>query len=179
MATERSDEKSWAQHPDQLEYDLNYHKEILLRVKGKVLDLGCGAGILSSKIASKDEVEIVYAVDKFPAWQRSYKAGPKLASRECNLTKDWPDLPKQFDTVVATEFIEHITREELLVLLPKIKEVLKGEFIGTTPIKVQPTKNPYHLQEYTMEELREVLAPFFKDIVITNIGNYCQLWIAQ
>jgi 2-polyprenyl-3-methyl-5-hydroxy-6-metoxy-1,4-benzoquinol methylase len=173
MATERSDYESWKKYPDQEKYDLNYHKEILLRSKGKVLDIGCGRGILTKKIAEKEEVTEVYAIDRF----EERETHPKITHITFDITQGLA-LREKFDTIVSTEFIEHITKEDLLKLLAEVKE-MAGTFIGTTPIKVRPTTNPFHLQEYTVKELEEILKQFFKEVEIKDIGQYCQLWIAQ
>ena len=71
-------------------------------------------------------------------------------------------LQAKFDTIVSTEFIEHITEEDLNKLLVKIINWLKpdGHFFGSTPNVPQYSGNPFHLKEYTTDELRKKMELF-------------------
>lgn len=174
MADERSTPKTWSDNPNQEQYDVAYHKVLLPILKGVVLDLGCGVGMLTKEIVA----DKIYAIDKFPISERIY-TGDNIISAEKDLTEGF-SVPEKVDCVVSTEFIEHITKEDFLNLLPQIKEVLKtgGIFCGSTPNKVSPTTNPFHLYEYTLEELREILQATFSQVDIYDNGFYCSIWKA-
>lgn len=174
MADERSTLKTWAENPDQGLYDQDYYKYLLPLCKGVVLDLGCGAGMMTRLI----EADKIYAIDKFPINERLY-VGDRFISSEQDITKGFT-VPEKVDCVVSTEFIEHITKEDFIKLLPRIKDCLKdgGIFIGSTPNKIVPTTNPYHLYEYTLDELEEILKEHFKTVTIFDNGKYCSIWNA-
>jgi SAM-dependent methyltransferase len=175
MAHERSTQVTHDENPDQLAYDKAYWDYLLPHVTGDVLDIGAGGLMFTAQYLNKEDVTSVIAVDKF---QEAFKHD-KLAM------KQWvyPDkLPGgKYDTIVSTEFIEHIERKQLEPLLEQVKARLKddGKFIGSTPNKVVPTTNPYHLYEYTLEELKGILETFFKQVDIRDTGHFCSVWIAS
>jgi len=83
---------------------------------------------------------------------------------------------KSFDLVICLEGIEHVpveiaerfTREAARVLAPS------GRIILTNPLPdPNRPKNPYHVHEYELDELKELLSPFFKTELseIRNIGG--------
>lgn len=124
------------------------------------------------------EADKVYAIDKFPISERMYD--DKVISLEADLTKK-VSLPKGIDCIVSTEFIEHITKEQFLNLLVEVKKCLKadGKFIGSTPNKICPTTNPYHLYEFTLGELTEILKEHFKEVESFDNGQNCIIWNAN
>ena len=174
MADERSTQQTHTENPDQLLYDESYYTNLRPYIKGDVMDIGAGALMFVKRYINNPEVKSVLAVDKF---QENYQqAKLKLSYWTCP-----QDLPKgQFDTVVSTEFIEHIERDQLEPLLKQIVERLKdgGKFVGSTPNKKVPTTNPYHLYEYTLDELKDILEKYFAEVKILDTGYNCTVWIA-
>lgn len=158
MATERYDKRIDEQQDK--DYFRMYAKLILPLVRGKVLDIGCGQGWLTKEMAEIPEVDMIDGVDKF--------SEQPVENQDAKITYVKAILPdintdaEQFDTIVSTEFIEHITQPDLEMLLPKIHKWLKpdGLFLGSTPNKVQPTTNPFHLREYTAEELKPLFEKY-------------------
>lgn len=157
MATERYDARI---DPEEWKSYFRHYADIILPMcRGKVLDLGCGQGWLTKEIASLPEVDSILAVDKFGEQPEENKdirityVQSEIPAKE----EEFNFLPN-FDTIVSTEFVEHITQENLEVLLPKIHKWLapNGLFVGSTPNKLVPTVNPYHLREYTVDELKEL-----------------------
>lgn len=73
-----------------------------------------------------------------------------------------------FDLVCAFEMIEHIADSR--GALRELARVLRvdGQLIVSTPIRRPtdpvPPANPYHVREFTAEELRGLLAEFFADV---------------
>ena len=77
-----------------------------------------------------------------------------------------------FDVVISFQVIEHIQDDETFV--KEIARVLKpgGKFICTTPnIKMSLSRNPYHIREYTVEQLKALIAKYFK--VVQPLGIFC------
>lgn len=176
-AHERSTEITHKENPNQERYDWAYYNALLPYIKGNVLDIGAGAGMFVKEYSKKDEVNTVTCLDKYT------EELPKL---DKVIRIDWvcpQELPDQlFDTVVSTEFIEHIEREQLEPLLEDIKNVLKedGVFVGSTPNKQVPTTNPYHLYEYTLSELTEIFEKYFSEVNTwdTNV-DFCTVWVCK
>lgn len=159
-------------------YDEAYYNMLLPMIWGTVLDIGCGACMFAKRYAEKDVVSKVYCVDKFPINERYHN--PKFEHVETNIT-DGFSIPEKANVIVSTEFIEHITREQLEPLLKIVKEHLEmgGSFIGSTPDKKVPTTNPYHLYEYTRGELEEILKEHFEEVEMHDTGQNCVIWHAQ
>ncbi|MFN7012758.1 MAG: class I SAM-dependent methyltransferase, partial [Bacteroidia bacterium] len=78
-----------------------------------------------------------------------------------------------FDKAISFQVIEHI--EDDLLFLAEIQRVLKpgGQLILTTPnIKMSLTRNPWHVREYTLEELKTLLEKYFSKVEMKGItGN--------
>lgn len=138
-----------------------------------VLDLACGSGY-GANILSQVKNTQVYAGD--------------IDSGVINTCKDvWADSTsirfevmdatdlrfdnQFFDKIISLETIEHLTGYQKMV--KEFGRVIKpgGTAIISTPnIKVSSPGNaivnPYHTQEFTYEELQDVLKAAFKDVTI-------------
>ena len=170
---ERSTEQTHAENPDQFLYDDSYYKVLRQHIVGDVLDIGAGALMFVKNYLNNPGVKSVIAIDKFT--EESVPDKVTRVSWMCPET-----LPEgKFDTIVSTEFVEHIEREQLEPLLEQIKDRLVGKFVGSTPNKKVPTTNPFHLYEYTLDELREILEKYFSNVHIEDTGYNCTVWIAQ
>ena len=157
-AHERSTEITHKENPNQERYDWAYYNALLPYIKGNVLDIGAGAGMFVKEYSKKDEVNTVTCLDKY--------------------TEELPKL----DKVIRIDCIEHIKREQLEPLLEDIKNALKedGVFVGSTPNKQVPTTNPYHLYEYTLQELTEIFEQYFSEVKTwdTNV-DFCTVWVCK
>lgn len=127
-----------------------YRDFILPRVYGHVLDLGCGEGWLTKLIALQEDVLGVDAYDKFHDQPEENK-DVRIDYKEVDLTNFTID--GKYDVITSTEFIEHIEKKDLEKLLEEVKKS-GTRFIGCTPNKIVPTTNIFHLQEYTIGELK-------------------------
>jgi len=93
-------------------------------LKGRVLDFGCGAGVLATLIDNEkylgieiDEISLQRAKSMFPTYQFS---------------RSLPDARKKFDTVVSLAVIEHVN--DPVSFLRTLAEFLNdGHLIVTTP----------------------------------------------
>lgn len=175
MADERSTIHTHTANPDQLRYDESYYIPLMTHITGNVLDIGAGALMFVKRYIDKPEVLSVTAVDKF---QEDY-SHDKLRLIEWVCPDKLPD--DKYDTIVSTEFIEHIERDQLEPLLKQIQKRLMpgGKFIGSTPNKVAPTTNPYHLYEYTIDELKQILEQYFNKVYIEDTGLFCTIWVVS
>lgn len=171
---ERSTEITHAENPDQFLYDDSYYKVLRNHIVGDVLDIGAGALMFVKDYINNPGVKSVLAIDKFD--EEAYETD-KLTKVTWVCPEELPE--GKFDTIVSTEFVEHIERDQLEPLLEQIKPRLTGKFIGSTPNKKVPTTNPYHLYEYTLEELRDILEKYFGSVHVEDTGYNCTVWIAQ
>lgn len=138
---------------------LAYH-EAAARVSGRVLEVGTGTGYGVEVIAPRTSEFVT--IDKF---------NPKEKLRQQHVEYRRavvPPLPFEdgaFDCVISFQVIEHIGRDREFVR--EVARVLRpgGRFIVTTPnAPMSLTRNPWHVREYTADELLELLKPCFSAI---------------
>lgn len=133
-------------------------------VGGKVLEIGSGSGYGIEIISP--ETEKFVTIDKFET---------EVVKDIISKTKDdiefiqmtVPPLAgipdNSFDFVITFQVIEHIENDDFFV--KEIYRVLKnnGSLIVTTPNKkMSLTRNPWHVREYTVQELDNLLLKYFQ-----------------
>ncbi len=141
-------------------------------VFGDVLEVGCGEGrginLLINKAKSYvalDKIESALKVlrEKYP--QAKFISGniPPFAGMEDNL----------FDCVFSFQVIEHIQDDH--AFLKEIHRVLKpgGIALLTTPNRLLSlSRNPWHIREYTADELTNLAKKIFSTVEMKGItGN--------
>jgi ubiquinone/menaquinone biosynthesis C-methylase UbiE len=141
-------------------------------IKGNLLEVGCGEGrgidrmlpVISSYTAI-DKIEPVIKL-----LSQKYPQGRFLSGNIPPLTEFTDNT---FDTVISFQVIEHIQDDALF--LKEIYRVLKpgGVALITTPNKPYSlSRNPWHIREYTAQELSDLARKFFKDVATKGItGN--------
>ena len=176
------DERLHAENADgRDEYAEAYWAFISPRVHGQVLDVGCGSGYLTKRIAANPKVQSVVGVDKIQDFQTS---DPKITYVTDDLTRP-KDFPGTFDVVVSSEFIEHVREVDCRKILAKITKALKpgGVFIGSTPHNPTAFKtfsgSRFHIREYNEKDLTRLLKDFFGDVVVTALSTHCLVWEAK
>lgn len=126
-------------------------------VSGRVLEIGTGTGYGIDIIAPCCDSFVT--LDKF-ASEATTKLPSNVEFKEATV----PPLPfadESFDYVVSFQVIEHIYDDKEFVR--EIHRVLRkgGKFIVTTPNRpMSLTRNPWHVREYTSEELFMLLRGF-------------------
>jgi len=72
------------------------------------------------------------------------------------------DVSDTFDVVACIEVLEHIPDQDLAGFVASLREKVSphGVLLVTVPTVVRPV-NPKHYRHYTLELLREHLAPYF------------------
>ncbi len=121
-----------------------------------ILDIGCGSGLFSSIIATEKKATVLGIdsnQDAIAFCQSNYKL-TNLSFEEH--TTDEINFPENtFDKIVLLEVIEHITKEQAIVLLKKIAAWLKpgGSLVISTPNK----RSLWPIIEFLMDKLK--LAP--------------------
>ena len=176
------DERPYEEHgTNKDDYFESYARILSKEVHGRVLDLGCGYGYLTERYALNPEVASVLAIDKINDFRRRHL---KIEYLSRDLAKE-KDLPGKFDVISTSEFIEHLTEEDFLNLLPRIGGALRegGIYIGSTPRN--PTKyktfsgSRYHLREYNEKELTAILERYFRRVKVRPVSDYCMVWEAE
>jgi SAM-dependent methyltransferase len=133
----------------------------------RILDAACGFGFGSDRVAEGRatvvgvDVAIAVVADAAARYRR-----PNLnfAAMDC-AELGFPDAC--FDAVLSFETIEHISDDRRYV--EEISRVLRpdGWLVLSTPRAPSPDtvpKNPYHVREYTWEQLLRLLDPYYNTI---------------
>ena len=131
------------------------------RIAGDVLEIGTGSGYGIEVVAPRARRFVT--VDKHVPAPKLLQL-PNVEFRQAEVPPlDFPD--GSFDCVISFQVIEHIRRDGDFVR--EIARVLRpgGRFIVTTPnAPMSLTRNPWHVREYTAEELRRLLAGSFSTV---------------
>lgn len=143
-------------------------------VSGTVLEIGTGSGYGLDIISSRTNRFIT--VDK-----TCCVADEKLPENTLFIQMNVPKLcgfpNESVDYIISFQLIEHI--EEDHVLVSEINRVLKkgGKLILSTPNKnMSLTRNPWHIREYTMDELETLLAKKFGKITKLGVFGNEKVW---
>lgn len=162
---------------DELTSDNPIHQRLLKAyyvaeelVYGDLLEIGCGEGrgveLLAPKVVSYT------AVDKIEEVVHSLSSKFKDASF---IQANIPPLPfdnNSFDTIVSFQVIEHIKDDA--AYLREINRILKPggkAFISTPNIKMTLSRNPWHIREYTAQELTSLCQQYFENVEMKGIGG--------
>lgn len=147
---------------------LAYHEAAKL-IGGEVLEIGTGSGYGIEQIAPRAEQFIT--LDKYMP-----DTGHTLPDNVEFCQATVPPLPfdeAQFDCVVSFQVIEHI--EEDIELTREMARVLRpgGKVILTTPNAPRSlTRNPWHVREYTADQLKNLFSVHFSKIEVWGVvGN--------
>jgi 2-polyprenyl-3-methyl-5-hydroxy-6-metoxy-1,4-benzoquinol methylase len=149
-------------------FNLARHKFFreLMRSTDNVLVLGCGNWFTCDLLAEK--VKSVTAVDIddniiMNNCKNSKSGRIHYATQDIRTIHIPKDL---YDVILLADIIEHITTDDARILLKEISIKIKEDgvlMIATPRFKEERVKvKPYHLHEYTAEELNHMIAQFFK-----------------
>jgi len=163
---------------DQLSSDNPVHQRLLKPyfwaqdlVQGNVLELGCGEGRGVELIGPKaqnftgiDKIgDVINGLSrKYQEYSFFESVFPPLRDIEDNT----------YDFILSFQVIEHIKNDRLF--LEEINRVLKkgGTAILTTPnINMSLSRNPWHIREYTPDQLHHLANSVFTKVELKGIGG--------
>ena len=145
---------------------LAYHYAAGL-VSGDVLEIGTGMGYGIDVIAPS--ATSYTTIDKSCAYDASLPDNTRFQQMEV------PPIgfaDESFDYVISFQVIEHIKRDKDFV--KEVSRVLRkgGKFIVSTPnAPMSLTRNPWHIREYTEQQLRDLLSADFSSIEAYGVNG--------
>lgn len=136
-----------------------------------LLEIGCGEGRGVELLAPKSKS--FTAVDKIGEVIRKLSTDhPQHKFIQANIPPISQLSDNQFDTIIAFQVIEHIKDDHLF--LKEISRLLKpgGTALITTPnIKKSLTRNPWHIREYTAQQLTELCKKYFSKVEMKGVAG--------
>ena len=110
-------------------------------VEGEVLDVGCGRGI-SYRYAKR-----IAGIDiHLPSLKKARKVCEDIVHADAR--RPLPFKDESFDTVVAVEVIEHLTKSDGHKLLAEMERVSRRKIILSTPNRYLPWKQREERQQH-------------------------------
>jgi ubiquinone/menaquinone biosynthesis C-methylase UbiE len=138
--------------------------EAAKKVQDNLLEVGCGIGRGLALLTEK--VSHYTAIDKnqnlIEQLQKEYPQNTFIAQ---NIPPFSTLKDNTYDFVVSFQVIEHIQKDEDFI--KEIYRVLKkgGKFLVTTPNRLLSlTRNPWHIREYTSQELETLILKYFPKV---------------
>lgn len=137
----------------------------------KILDVGCGDGVLVHKIARLGAKAVTGIDSSQEAITFAKERNVRLQNVNFHTGSAYrlPFQDRTFDYVTCSEVIEHLENPQLL--LQEIRRVWNGTgaIVITTPIRLtkQPL-DPQHIQEFFQEDFQSLILEFFSQTTILN-----------
>jgi 2-polyprenyl-3-methyl-5-hydroxy-6-metoxy-1,4-benzoquinol methylase len=168
-------------HGQLLEH-LSRYRWAATRLRGRVLDAGCGTGYGSALLAGGSAVTEVLGLDRdaraIRQAQRYYRGGSVVFARQELLA---PSLSNwgMFDGIVCLETLEHLEQPELL--LQRLDHCLSpgGRLLLSTPLgagRDLPSRQIGHRFQLRRSEFEALLRPRFRYWLFGQRGQMIESW---
>lgn len=137
----------------------------LLPADGRVLDLGCGVGHSFELLAPRETV----GVDVEPSVLEGQRRETVVADM-----RELPFEDAAFVSVLSVQSLEHVPDPERVLSQARRVLELNGIAVFVTPNRLtfgapEEIIDPYHYREYDPEQLRSLMAAWFKEVRIMGI----------
>lgn len=163
---------------DSLESDNPIHQRLLKpyiyvkdKIAGTVVEIGCGDGRGIDLLAPLSTRYI--ALDKNTSVIEKKKAAhPQLEVVEATIPPISQVADQTADIIISFQVIEHILDDTHF--LEEVYRILKpgGKAYLTTPnIKLTLTRNPWHIREYTADELGRLAGAIFNEVEMLGVAG--------
>lgn len=128
--------------------------------ESKVLELGCGVGILLSQLKEQDNE--VYGIDISKSAIKQMKQIFDIDGEAGNILTC--EIKGKYDWIIATEFLEHFTDKELKIILEKIKSHGKRFIFAVPNDCLGKDELEEHEQKFTPTTIQNLLSKYFPNI---------------
>lgn len=167
-----------ANHPDSLMYQVSMarYKFAQQFCKNKtILDIACGSGYGSNFLAdyAKEVTGVDIDENTIEYCKKNYEKS-NLTFSIISPEEKVESLVNQFDLIISFETIEHTYNPKKF--LENLKSYLKdnGTIVLSTPNnvdRIHPPKNKFHVYEFEINELHQILKEIFPNRKISSYGQ--------
>lgn len=170
ISAERTSANAASERPMRERQMAAYRKALELIEGRRVLEIGCGEGIGASVLAeaAASVVAIDYS-DEALGFARKKHGADNIEFRKMRVPPmDFPDA--SIEAVVCFQMIEHLEEPEKLV--SAIARVLRADglfVIATVNGDETLSDNPYHLHEFTADEMSALLESHFESVEMYGV----------
>lgn len=128
----------------------------------KVLELGCGNGVLASRIKELRNVKLYDGIDLSRAAVEQARErldhDPQFMFTDEDAREWLPVIPTMhYDVVIASEFLEHFETRDVQHLLRECKRIAMRAVFAVPNNRLGPDEHDEHHQKFTKESLRAAL----------------------
>jgi 2-polyprenyl-3-methyl-5-hydroxy-6-metoxy-1,4-benzoquinol methylase len=143
------------------------------KVRGKVLEVGCGIGTMTRWLAASKEVEHIWAIDAFEEAIEKLKSYnlPKVTPIKMSVEGLEFEPGIIFDTVIICEVIEHLYPDEERQMLNALFNSVnsKTRYVLSVPIGWLPDQ--YHVRGFSRNDFKKHLRKFYGEPVQVNYDS--------
>ena len=142
----------------------------LIEDGSRVLDVGCGIGLLCRKIKLRLPRATVLGVDfsgHVVAWNRERDAALGIEYVELDVRTELPELRREFDAVLLCNVLEHL-EEPHRVAADAIGLVRTGGLVVMVCPHDEDIPDPERLHRMGHDEVFHLLAPFAHSVTFTR-----------
>ena len=138
----------------------------------KILDVGCGEGIITANLAEKcpSIIGCDYSLEALRTAVERYRPIPFIYSNSTALRFDG----ESFTKVVLSDVAEHLLPQQFVNTLKEIRRVLirDGVLILTTPLTSQGAQGSTyaHIYEYSRDEVESLLRSMFGHVELVDVS---------
>lgn len=168
----------WGEHRSRYRFAAGFIRSGLQADGMRVLDVACGAGFGLEMLrrAGADAIGVDYSTEPLRAIRRRGAATQLINANEAMevVQADAARLPlrsQSMNLVVSFETIEHVP--DAAALVREVRRVLmpNGRLVLSTPNRAfgppeRHSSNPFHVREFTADELRELLRGCFETVTL-------------
>lgn len=134
--------------------------------KSKVLELGCGTGLLAKRLIWKgcNYLGLDISPEAIKLAKKRVGLNPRIKFMQAKL----PPIPtkERFDWIAAAHFLEHFPNPE--VILKDCKKHAKNAIFIVPDNILGPEECAEHFHKFTPESLRELLEKHYKEVIIVQ-----------